>query len=72
VNPRITTQLSRHGAGRSPCCNAKLDESEVVRDGPHAGSGPRYCAKCTKLVMYVLSDAEAAEVMRLLRRRKAN
>lgn len=72
MNPRIATQLKGYRNGRSACCNAPLDESEVVREGPDAGSGPRRCSKCSALVMYLLSDAEANEVVRLLRRRKAN
>ena len=37
----------------SPCCNAPIDKSQVIRSGPHKNHGPRYCSKCGKLVFRV-------------------
>lgn len=37
----------------SRCCKAALDESHVIKDGPHAGHGPRYCSKCHTLAFRV-------------------
>jgi len=33
-------------AGRSPCCDAPLDQSRVVPTGRYKGHGPRLCSKC--------------------------
>ncbi len=40
-------------AGKSPCCEAPIDESRVITTGRHEGHGPRYCSKCKKLVYLV-------------------
>jgi hypothetical protein len=39
--------------GLSFCCEAPIDESHVVKEGRHAGHGPRYCSKCRDLVFLV-------------------
>lgn len=39
--------------GISPCCNAPLDESQVVSEGQFEGHGPRFCSKCKKWVCTV-------------------
>lgn len=42
--------LNAVDAGRSPCCNAALDERAVVADEHGKRIGPRYCASCGKWV----------------------
>jgi hypothetical protein len=37
----------------SPCCEAPIDESRVIRDGCYKGHGPRFCSKCGELVYMV-------------------
>lgn len=37
--------------GMSPCCNASLDERQVIQTGRYKGSGPRFCSKCGQFVM---------------------
>ena len=37
----------------SPCCEAEIDQSQVIKDGSHKGHGPRYCSKCKKFVYIV-------------------
>lgn len=37
--------LAKIDAGRSPCCDAELNESRVRN-----GTGPRFCSKCKTLV----------------------
>lgn len=39
--------------GITSCCEAKVDKSHVIIDGPHKGHGPRYCSKCGKLAFMV-------------------
>jgi hypothetical protein len=39
--------------GISPCCRAPIDESEVIRGGPHDGHGRRTCSKCGEVVFLV-------------------
>lgn len=40
-------------AGRSPCCDAALDESQVITAGRHKGHGPRFCSTCRKVAFLV-------------------
>jgi len=40
-------------SGKSPCCDAPLDESRVIRSKPYKGHGPRYCSECGKFVYQV-------------------
>lgn len=40
-------------SGLSPCCKAKLDESQVIKEGRFEGHGPRFCSKCKKWVYSV-------------------
>jgi len=37
----------------SACCGAPLEESQVIKDGPRAGHGPRFCSKCKELQFWV-------------------
>lgn len=37
----------------STCCDAPIDESQVIPDGEHKGHGPRYCSQCHKLLFMV-------------------
>ena len=39
--------------GLSPCCEAPLDNREVLTSGEFKGHGPRFCSKCGKLVFMV-------------------
>lgn len=39
--------------GLSGCCEAKIDESQVIREGRYKGHGPRFCSKCGKCVFIV-------------------
>lgn len=39
--------------GVSSCCEAPIDESQVITEGSHKGHGPRFCSKCGKLVYRV-------------------
>ena len=39
--------------GLSSCCEAPIDESQVIRAGRHKGHGPRYCSKCGRCVLIV-------------------
>jgi hypothetical protein len=38
---------------KSPCCNADIDESRVIKSGRHNGHGGRYCSKCGKCLFWV-------------------
>jgi len=40
-------------SGKSPCCDAGLDTSQVIKSGTHKGHGPRFCSACGKLVYMV-------------------
>jgi hypothetical protein len=42
-----------HDRGLSACCEAPLDESLVIRDGPYEGHGPRHCTACRKIAFTV-------------------
>lgn len=46
--------LARVAAGRSPCCDAPLDDSNTVK-----GAGPRFCSKCKKLAFLGCNPSEA-------------
>jgi hypothetical protein len=46
----VERTLAAVDAGRSPCCDAALDERALVRTDDGKASGPRYCGKCGKLV----------------------
>jgi hypothetical protein len=39
--------------GLSSCCEAPIDESQVIAEGQHKGHGPRFCSKCKKLAYMV-------------------
>lgn len=39
--------------GLSSCCEAPIDESQVIRSGRHKGHGPRFCSKCRRCVFMV-------------------
>lgn len=39
--------------GLSPCCEAPVDESQVITSGRFKGHGSRYCSKCRKLLYTV-------------------
>lgn len=39
--------------GVSGCCEAPINETQVIRNGPHKGHGPRFCSKCGKLAFMV-------------------
>ena len=52
-NKGIAMMLSMVDSGISPCCEAPLDESQVIRGGRHDGHGPRFCTKCKKWVFSV-------------------
>jgi hypothetical protein len=39
--------------GLSPCCEAPIDKSRVIRKGRHRGHGPRICSKCHQLVFFI-------------------
>lgn len=41
------------GEGKSPCCEAPIDESQVIRSGRHKGHGLRFCSKCGACVYVV-------------------
>ncbi len=41
------------GKNISPCCNAEINESRVIKKGKYKGHGPRYCNKCKKVVFMV-------------------
>ena len=46
----IEAALAAIDAGRSPCCNAPLDERALSRTDDGKTSGPRYCGKCGSFV----------------------
>ena len=51
---RTSELLRLINEGISPCCNAPIDESQViVQGGPLDGQGPRFCSKCKKVVYVV-------------------
>ena len=52
-NKMMAEILDMIGAGKSPCCQAPIDESRVIRGGPYDGHGPRLCSKCHKWVFSV-------------------
>lgn len=37
----------------STCCEAPLDESQVITGGRHKGHGPRFCSKCGRCCFMV-------------------
>jgi hypothetical protein len=37
----------------STCCDAPIDESQVIKSGEHKGHGPRFCTNCKKVVFMV-------------------
>jgi hypothetical protein len=37
----------------SSCCEAPIDESQVITEGQFKGHGPRYCSKCKRCVYMV-------------------
>ena len=39
--------------GLSGCCEAALDESQVIKEGRHKGHGTRFCSKCRKVAFMV-------------------
>lgn len=39
--------------GLSFCCEAPIDESQVIKEGRHKGHGGRFCSKCKKVVFWV-------------------
>lgn len=39
--------------GVSACCEARLDESQVITEGQHKGHGPRFCSACGKMAFMV-------------------
>jgi hypothetical protein len=39
--------------GISPCCQAPLDESQVITSGRFKDHGPRFCSKCKQTVFVV-------------------
>ena len=39
--------------GVSPCCEAPLDTSQVMKAGRYKGHGPRLCSKCGQCVFMV-------------------
>lgn len=45
--------MERLRRGVSSCCEAEIDESQVITSGRHKGHGPRYCTACRKLVFMV-------------------
>lgn len=47
---RIAELISK---GLSPCCEAKIDDSHVIKEGSHKGHGARFCSKCGKLAYMV-------------------
>lgn len=47
---RFVELLSRN---LSACCEAPIDYSQVIADGPHKGHGRRFCSKCHKVVFTV-------------------
>ncbi len=46
----VERTLAAVDAGRSPCCDAPLDESALARADDGKREGARYCSKCGKLV----------------------
>ena len=51
--PRIRHIMTCIRHGISPCCEAPLDNREVLTSGEFKGHGPRYCSKCGELVFMV-------------------
>ena len=49
----ITRSLELTRRGLSSCCEAPLDESQVITSGRFKGHGPRFCSKCGKCVFMV-------------------
>jgi hypothetical protein len=41
------------GRGLSECCEAPIDESQVISTPPHIGHGPRFCSKCKRVAFWV-------------------
>lgn len=39
--------------GLSDCCEATINESQVIREGKHKGHGPRRCSKCGRCMFVV-------------------
>jgi hypothetical protein len=39
--------------GLSSCCEAPIDESQVIKSGRHKGHGPRFCSKCHRCAFMV-------------------
>ncbi len=39
--------------GVSSCCEAEIDKSHLIKEGPHKGHGRAFCSKCQKCV-YVI------------------
>ena len=39
--------------GLSSCCEAPINETQVIQSGQYEGHGPRFCGKCKKLVYMV-------------------
>jgi len=39
--------------GLSHCCEAPINESQVIQSGRHKGHGPRFCSKCGTLLFLV-------------------
>lgn len=37
----------------STCCEAQIDESQVIKKGRYKGHGPCFCTKCGKVVYWV-------------------
>lgn len=49
----ITHAIECRAKNISPCCEAPIDESRVIKSGRYKGHGGRYCSKCGKCIFFV-------------------
>lgn len=52
VNKQIEETIKMFKTKLSKCCNAAIDESQVIKEGRHKGHGGRFCSKCKKLLFW--------------------
>ena len=50
---QIERYLQCRKADVSPCCEAPIDRSQVIKTGRYKGHGPHLCSKCKKMVYWV-------------------